>query len=94
MFMQETDLFFAYLLTDLAKEIFNDNKREYGNGLNKFEPNDLNSSKVVDFSVLTSSQKTEIEELYRRYRENCIIGKVSLTIQKDLNEKFVRIYKK
>ena len=40
--MQKVDLLFAYLLTDISKDIFNDNRREYGNGLQKFEPNDIN----------------------------------------------------
>ncbi|MBX3291256.1 MAG: N-6 DNA methylase, partial [Acidobacteria bacterium] len=40
------DLFFAYLLTDVSSEIFEDNRREYGNGLKKFEPNDINNSKM------------------------------------------------
>jgi adenine-specific DNA-methyltransferase len=94
MFMQETDLFFAYLLTDLAKEIFNDNKREYGNGLNKFEPNDLNSSKVVDFSILTSSQKAEILKLYYIYRENSILKNTTPNLLHEINQIFTGIYKK
>lgn len=94
MFMQETDLFFAYLLTDLAKEIFNDNKREYGNGLNKFEPNDLNSSKVVDFSILTSSQKAEIITIYNNYRENCLNKNTISELLNEINWIFTKIYKK
>jgi adenine-specific DNA-methyltransferase len=43
-----TDLIFAYLLTDTARQIFEDNSREYGNGLQKFEPNDLNKGKMPD----------------------------------------------
>ena len=40
----KVDLLFAYFLTDISKDIFNDNRREYGNGLHKFEPNDINKS--------------------------------------------------
>ncbi len=50
------DLLFAYLLTDVAKEIFSDNRREYGNGLKKFEPNDLNKSQMLDLSKLSQKQ--------------------------------------
>ena len=94
MFLQNTDLFFAYLLTDVAKEIFNDNKREYGNGLNKFEPNDLNNSKIVDLSILTEIQKAEILELYNVYRESAINKKTIPSILEEINLKFEKAYKK
>jgi adenine-specific DNA-methyltransferase len=64
------DLLFAYLLTDTARQIFEDNSREYGNGLQKFEPNDLNKGKMLDLSVLSEAQKLELEELYRGNIEN------------------------
>ncbi|MEZ4915485.1 MAG: class I SAM-dependent methyltransferase [Chitinophagales bacterium] len=51
------DLLFAYLLTDVSKDIFSDNRREYGNGLKKFEPNDLNKSKMLDLSIFYLNQK-------------------------------------
>lgn len=64
-----TDLLFAYLLTDVAKDIFNDNRREYGNGLKKFEPNDLNKSKMLDLSILSKSIVENILNLYSKYRQ-------------------------
>jgi len=64
------DLLFAYLLTDVAKEIFSDNRREYGNGLKKFEPNDLNKSKMLDLSTLTESQVDQILELYSKFKKS------------------------
>ncbi len=64
------DLLFAYLLTDVAKEIFSDNRREYGNGLKKFEPNDLNKSQVLDLSILSKSKITEILELYLKFKSS------------------------
>jgi len=64
------DLLFAYLLTNVAKEIFSDNRREYGNGLKKFEPNDLNKSKMLDLATLTESQVEKILELYSKYRKS------------------------
>jgi adenine-specific DNA-methyltransferase len=64
------DLFFAYLLTDVAKEIFSDNRREYGNGLKKFEPNDLNTSKMLDLSLLSKTDTENILALYYEYRKN------------------------
>jgi adenine-specific DNA-methyltransferase len=64
------DLLFAYLLTDTAKQIFEDNSREYGNGLQKFEPNDLNKGKILDLRRLSSSKKQKIETLYRNNTDN------------------------
>lgn len=64
------DILFAYLLTDVAKEIFSDNRREYGNGLKKFEPNDLNKSKMLDLSTLTESQANRILNLYSKYKKS------------------------
>lgn len=54
----DTDILFAYLVTNVAKEIFLDNSRQYGNGLVKFEPNDLNKGNVVDLRELTTEEKT------------------------------------
>ena len=65
-----TDLLFAYLLTDTARHIFEDNRREYGNGLQKFEPNDLNKGKIPDLTTLSPSDKVRIMELYRRYAKD------------------------
>ena len=64
------DLLFAYLLTDVSKDIFSDNRREYGNGLKKFEPNDLNKSKMLDLSILSQSIVEKILELYSNYRQS------------------------
>lgn len=64
-----TDLLFAYLLTNVAKDIFNDNRREYGNGLKKFEPNDLNHSKMLDLSILSQSKVENILDLYSKFRQ-------------------------
>ncbi len=62
------DLLFAYLLTDTAKQIFEDNCREYGNGLQKFEPNDLNKGMMLDLSLLNEDTKNKIMKLYQAYK--------------------------
>lgn len=61
------DLLFAYLLTDTAKQIFEDNSREYGNGLQKFEPNDLNMGMMLDLNQLSKEYKMEIMKYYSQY---------------------------
>ena len=66
------DLLFAYLLTDIANEIFNDNRREYGDGLKKFEPNDLNKALMLDLSILSEEISNKIITLYQKYRISVI----------------------
>lgn len=66
----DTDILFAYLLTNMAHQIFLDNSRQYGNGLVKFEPNDLNKAKVVDLGMLSEKDKAEIKALYNAYKVN------------------------
>lgn len=60
----DTNVLFAYLVTGLAKEIFLENSRQYGNGLIKFEPNDLNRGQVVDLRLLTTDECAFISEVY------------------------------
>lgn len=64
----DTDILFSYLLTNVAKEIFLDNSRQYGNGLIKFEPNDLNKGKCVDLRLLSSDEKSYIISIYERIK--------------------------
>jgi adenine-specific DNA-methyltransferase len=63
---------FAYLLTDTARQIFEDNSREYGNGLQKFEPNDLNKGTMLDLGKLSANSKYKIEALYRENKNKFI----------------------
>ena len=60
------ELLFAYLLTNTARQILEDNSREYGDGLRKFEPNDLNKGKMLDLGKLSTSNKQKIGDLYRK----------------------------
>lgn len=71
----DIDILFSYLLTDIAKEIFNDNKREYGDGLNKFEPNDLNNGLILDLSKLSGKEADTVKSLYSEYRNSIIENK-------------------
>lgn len=64
----EIDLLFAYLLSNTAKQIFEDNSRQYGNGLQKFEPNDLNKGLMLDLGLLDKRTKKNILDLYYQYR--------------------------
>lgn len=85
------DLFFAYLLTDIAREIFEDNRREYGNGLQKFEPNDINKSKMLDLNSLDKKKQSLIVENYLLYRKSILENKENIIFLDKINELF-RMY--
>lgn len=61
------DFLFAYLLTPSAKEAIGVNLREYGRGLSKLEPNDINSAMVLNIRLVTNEQKAQIMKLYGKY---------------------------
>ena len=86
--MDKIDILMAYLITDVAREIFNDNRREYGDGLEKFEPNDLNNSKVIDLQVVSQNSVIEILEVFNCYRVSVLQNRPDITLLELLN----RIY--
>ncbi|MDO8453630.1 MAG: SAM-dependent DNA methyltransferase, partial [Sulfurimonas sp.] len=88
----DIDLLFAYLLTDTAKEIFEDNCREYGNGLQKFEPNDLNKGNIVDLWILNEQTKNQILTLYKQYREETLKNNNALDIIKEIDQIIIKNY--
>lgn len=64
---QYKEAIFLYLLTDLAREIFEGQKREYGSGLGKFEPNDIKHAKVLDFTRIGTDDLVLLHQLYYAY---------------------------
>lgn len=90
--VQKVDLLFAYLLTDISKEIFNDNRREYGNGLNKFEPNDINKSLMVDLDKISKKDEEQILNLYFEYRKTELPGKANANLLEEMNGIFVKLF--
>jgi adenine-specific DNA-methyltransferase len=88
----DIDLLFAYLLTDVAKQIFDDNRREYGNGLKKFEPNDINKAKVLDLELLNTKIKQKILEHYRLYRESVMAEKPNEKYLTEINDIFLEYF--
>jgi adenine-specific DNA-methyltransferase len=89
-----TDLLFAYLLTDVSRQIFNDNRREYGNGLEKFEPNDLNHSKVVDLDKVNLKEEAEIIAILKAYRDGALSKRGNSSLLEQLNGIFLHILNK
>ena len=88
------DLLFAYLLTEVSRQIFNDNRREYGNGLEKFEPNDLNHSKVVDLDKVNLGEEQEIIKTLNEYRDGVLKNEEDTSLLDKLNELFLLILTK
>lgn len=70
LFGVDADLLFTYLISNCAKNLFSASAREYGNGLSKFEPNDLNKANMVDLGILDESCKNQLRELYRNNKRN------------------------
>lgn len=89
----KVDLLFAYLLTDISKEIFNDNRREYGNGLHKFEPNDINKALMLDLDKISKADQEKILSLYCKYRNSELSGKANAGLLEEMNEIFVELFK-
>lgn len=91
----DIDLLFAYLLTDTAKQIFEDNSRQYGNGLQKFEPNDLNKGMMLDLGLLDKQTSNEILKLYKEFKSlildnkngDEIINKIDQILKEKYSEK-------
>ena len=64
------NIFYCYLLTPICQTLLKESKREYGGGLDKFEPNDLNNAKVLDLSIISDKDTCEILALYNQIRDN------------------------
>ena len=86
------DLLFAYLLTNTAKQIFEDNSREYGNGLQKFEPNDLNKGMMLDLGLLCEVTKQQILTLFQQYRLKVLENKNGETLIDEIDKILVKTY--
>jgi adenine-specific DNA-methyltransferase len=86
------DLLFAYLLTDVSRQIFDDNRREYGNGLQKFEPNDINKSKMADLECLDEDAELKILEYYNLYRQSVLEDKPDESYVNEINTIFIERY--
>lgn len=62
------NILYCYLLTPICHRILQKNKREYGGGLDKFEPNDLNEAYVIDISSISNEDIINILDLYEQLK--------------------------
>lgn len=62
------NIFFCYLLTPIAQRILFKNKREYGGGLDKFEPNDLNDAQILNINKIKKNDQNKILAIYEQLK--------------------------
>ncbi|MHB8113652.1 MAG: HsdM family class I SAM-dependent methyltransferase [Bellilinea sp.] len=84
----DLDLLCAYLVTPLAQRILAQNRREYGNGLHKFEPNDLNHALVMDITRAPEAIRNQGLDLYSSFVRASQDENNSSNLIKQLNELF------
>ena len=70
------NLFFCYLLTPIGHEHLCINKRDYGNGLNKFEPNDLNNALILDLSMISLADRRKILYCYDQIKDQGVTQEI------------------
>lgn len=63
------DIIFCYFLTPTAQLILRENRKELGNGLEKFQPNDLNSASMLDITLLDKNDQEEILKIYEQMKK-------------------------
>jgi len=63
-YQEYTDLIFCYFLTPIAQTIIRKNRKELGNGLDKFQPNDLNSAKMLNLNIISAEDKKIVRDIY------------------------------
>ncbi|MCQ2507875.1 MAG: SAM-dependent methyltransferase [Dorea sp.] len=64
------DILFCYFLTPVAQEILRENRKELGNGLEKFQPNDLKTAKMLDLTLLSAEDCEIILEIFEKLKES------------------------
>lgn len=79
------NILFSYLLTPIAQNLLKQNKKELGNGLEKFQPGDLNEAYIIDFEKISTNDCKKIELLYKKIVKDNVL---SQKIINDLNDIF------
>lgn len=85
---EKADTLMAYLLTPLAHSLIQRNRRIYGDGLIKYEPNDLNSALIADLTLLPETLEKQTLSLYADYRHSCLQKQPDESIIEKLNVLF------
>ena len=83
------NILFCYLMTPIGQKILYLNKREYGAGLNKFEPNDLNNALILDITKINSKNQKDILQIYNKMRNEKNINE-NINSLNNIFEKYVK----
>jgi adenine-specific DNA-methyltransferase len=59
----------CYFLTPSAQKLLLDNRKNLGNGLVKFQPNDVNTADMIDIRRISAKDRRRIMEIYRKMRD-------------------------
>lgn len=84
------DILYCYFLTPTAQSILRESRKELGNGLDKFQPNDINNAKMLNVDILTKYDKEEVLKIFWTIRnsnhtdEGILIDKLDILFQKYL----------
>lgn len=62
---KDINIIFCYFLTPIAQNILRQNRKELGNGLEKFQPNDLKNAKMLDITLISEEDYKRINLIYR-----------------------------
>jgi adenine-specific DNA-methyltransferase len=61
---KDINIIFCYFLTPIAQSILRQNRKELGNGLEKFQPNDLTTAQMLDITKLSSADYERVNYIY------------------------------
>ncbi|MFZ2125101.1 MAG: N-6 DNA methylase [Candidatus Saccharimonadales bacterium] len=78
------DILFIYLNTSFANNLFDREKREYGNGLEKFEPNDINKSLILNFEIISKNDINTLKRMQTKLLNNTCDERLKLIEEADL----------
>lgn len=80
---KDINIIFCYFLTPIAQSIIRKNRKELGNGLEKFQPSDLKTAKMLDITLLSADDYERINTIYYNMIEEYSSNQVD-----ELNEIF------
>ncbi|HOO80022.1 MAG TPA: N-6 DNA methylase [Lachnospiraceae bacterium] len=90
---ENANLLYCYLITPLAQRILHQSHREYANGLDKFEPGDLQNAQILDLSLIEDKDRKEIEQIYLEMRRRQI-ERAKIKGEMEYLEKLEEIFQK
>lgn len=63
-YVRDINIIFCYFLTPIAQNILRENRKELGNGLEKFQPSDLKNAKMLNITLISTDDYERINQIY------------------------------